>query len=188
MNTIYKVGFIYKISTTNNSLVYYGSTCNFTKRMKAHQKEFCAYLKGSLNYKLSSFEILSTNNYYCCVIETHFNISRHDLETIEGNYIRNNKCVNSRQPKSSSEERKKQKEDYRKQNSERRKQASANYYLMNKSKILKKNHCYICDMDYAASQHNRHLNSKKHSSLESKVNDYKKLFRNVLNQIDVSPL
>jgi len=86
---------IYSIRSHMTPEVYYGSSCKMlAKRLHEHRSNFKRYKKGTYKRYVSSYEILKYPDNYieleakvpCTCIE--------ELRAIEGQYIRNNPCVN----------------------------------------------------------------------------------------------
>jgi len=94
---ILSVGYVYKLSSLDGKLIYYGSTKNFHRRMQSHKDNYNLFLKGNQDSN-SSFEILKLGNYNRAVVATFYNISRFDLERNEREFVENNPCVNHRLP------------------------------------------------------------------------------------------
>jgi hypothetical protein len=95
MSKVYPEAVIYKISTSDNSKVYYGSTNNFRNRKSVHLYKYRNYLNGGSVAYLTAFEVLSDPDCKFEIITTLQNISKQELEKLESHYILNNPCVNS---------------------------------------------------------------------------------------------
>jgi hypothetical protein len=94
-------GKIYKLYIDNNEdLIYFGSTKQTIKaRISRHNNDYKKYKDGKRNYVSSFilFEYIENNdNCNLCfeVIEEFDKITKKELEKKEGEYIKNNKCVN----------------------------------------------------------------------------------------------
>jgi len=90
---ILSVGYVYKLSSLDGKLIYYGSTNNYTERFRSHKKDYNRFLKGKHSY-VSNFEIIKLGNYNKEVVATLYNISRFDLERKEREFVENNPCEN----------------------------------------------------------------------------------------------
>ena len=90
---ILSVGYIYKLSSLDGKLIYFGSTKNYKERFRGHVKQYKEYLKGKRSY-ISHFEIVKLGNYNKEVVATFYNISRFDLERKEREFVLNNPCEN----------------------------------------------------------------------------------------------
>ena len=100
-DTILSEGYIYKISSADDSLVYYGATDNFKTRMIVHKSSYKRYLNSNGQY-LTVFDIIKFDNYKTEIFQTYNNITWGALLDIEDSIILNNPCVNTRSKKDSS--------------------------------------------------------------------------------------
>jgi hypothetical protein len=92
----YSQGKIYKIISTDCDLVYYGSCAiPLNIRLSIHKSDYKSFLEGRFHY-LTSFELIKQNNYEIVLVEDYPCDSRKELELREGEYIKNNVCVNER--------------------------------------------------------------------------------------------
>ena len=147
---IYETACIYKIESADGSKVYYGSTCDFKKRMSAHKADYKRYLAGIFNY-MTSFEIIKNPGYTSSIIEEFQKISRQDLEKKESEYIQKNNCVNKLKLLTDKEK------------NENRKKYKENYSKKNKSKINERFSC-VCGAQFTKCHKSRHEKSKQHQS------------------------
>jgi len=92
-DTILRVGIIYKITSADGALIYYGATDNFYRRMREHKKDYKRYLNGKYHFT-TVFDIIKLGNYKTEIFQTHHNIKWQDLLDIETDIIFNNDCVN----------------------------------------------------------------------------------------------
>ena len=82
---------IYKIySLSNEELVYFGST---TQRLSQRKAEHVKDSKKE-HYNGSSKIIINYGNWKMELIQDYPCLNRLELETLEGEYIKNNKCIN----------------------------------------------------------------------------------------------
>lgn len=87
----YQKSKIYKIySLSNEELVYYGST---TQRLSQRKAEHVKDSKKE-HYNGSSKIIINNGNWKMELIQDYPCLNRFELETLEGQYIKNNKCIN----------------------------------------------------------------------------------------------
>ena len=134
----YQTGKIYKLIDNINGNEYYGSTIQTLQNRKSeHVKKYKQYLNKKYHY-VSSFEIIKNNNYEIYLVENFPCNSKKELETREGYYIRNNKCVNKAIPCRTDKE-------YNIDNKEKIKDKSKQYYNDNKEKIKEYNKQYNID-------------------------------------------
>ncbi len=98
MENKYIRGAIYKIVDSGNNKAYYGSTINkLNSRFKGHKREYKYWKAGKLKTKTSSFIIFDEFGVDNCTIELILEYpcnSRTELKKKEGEYIKNNECVN----------------------------------------------------------------------------------------------
>ena len=182
MSKVYPEAVIYKISTSDNSKVYYGSTNNFRKRKSRHLSSFRSHLKGGSVAYLTAFEVLSDPDCKFEIITTLQNISKQELEKLESHYILNNPCVNSKKilgdkvkSKQVNSDRFYQKhkneiKEHYKQNIELFKVKNKEYYEQNKTKIsARKTEKIKCECGATCSRNSisQHRNSKKHKDYEA---------------------
>lgn len=116
----YNNGKIYSIKCNITGQVYYGSTIQtIERRMEQHLNIFKMYVNGIPVSYMTSFKVLTGNNYTFELVENYPCNSKEDLEKREKFYIENYDCVNKVIPSTtcSLEELK-----------ERRKIANAKYY------------------------------------------------------------
>jgi hypothetical protein len=142
----YQKGKIYKLWSPSKNLVYYGSTTQtISQRLSRHLKCYENYEKT--NHYYSSFIILECEDYKIELVEEYPCNNKTELEKQEGEYIKNNKCVNTRiEGRTDKEYRQDNKEQIKKQNAilynKKRdivlKQQKI-YYENNKEKKLEKN-------------------------------------------------
>ena len=136
MTNKYENGKIYKIIDISYTQTYYGSTieplCN---RMSKHRSNYRIYKNGGdMNnvtvYKI--FDEFGVDNCKIELVELFPCDSKMELERKEGEYIKNNECVNKMIMGRTAEEYKK---EYRKKHKDILSQKNKEYY------ILKKGYC-----------------------------------------------
>jgi hypothetical protein len=147
---IYETACIYKLESADGSKIYYGSTCDFKRRMIKHKSDYKRYLNESYHY-VSSFDIIKDPGYKCSIIEEFKKISRQDLEKKESEYIQKNNCVNKRQSLTDKEK------------PEHYKKYQENYYNKNKSKLNEKFSC-ACGGQFTKVNKSKHEQTKQHKS------------------------
>jgi hypothetical protein len=87
----YQKSKIYKIySLSNEELVYFGST---TQRLSQRKAEHIKDSKKE-HYNGSSKIIINNGNWKMELVQDYPCLNRLELETLEGEYIKNNKCIN----------------------------------------------------------------------------------------------
>lgn len=136
---------IYKIEPNikaNNNDVYYGSTkLSLNTRFNLHKSAYQQYLKDNKRY-ISSIELFKRYNINQLTIK-YLDESVNDYKKIEGDYIKNNPCINNNIANRSIIE-------YKEQNRE----------ILNEKKRELKN-CN-CGCKITTSNFNRHVNTSKH--------------------------
>jgi len=94
LNNKFQDGKIYKIICRETGKIYVGSTTKPLEiRLFGHKRHYTSYLNDKNNY-VTSFEILTNGNYFIELICNAACTSKYELNSIEGNYIRNLDCVN----------------------------------------------------------------------------------------------
>ena len=105
---MYQNGRIYKIVDNAYNLCYYGSTVQpLSKRMATHKKSFNQFLDGTRTSFTTVYRIFIEYDFENCKIELVelFPCSiKDELRKREGEYIRNNECVNKCIPGRTSKE------------------------------------------------------------------------------------
>ena len=134
----YQKAKIYKISSPSNNLVYYGSTTqSLSQRLAGHNAD---YKKDKTN---SSKFILECEDYKIELIENYPCNNREQLMKKEGEYIKNNDCVNKvisgRTDKEYYEDNKdkinERNKQYKINNKDKLKEVNKKYYIDNINKI-----------------------------------------------------
>lgn len=90
----YTLGKIYKISSESKGLCYYGSTTKeLDARLKSHRYKYSFFKNGKTNY-VSVNDILDCDDAKIELVEAFPCNNRKELDKKEGEYIKNNECVN----------------------------------------------------------------------------------------------
>ncbi len=93
-----EIGYIYKISSNQTPLVYFGSTTTRPCLRKAiHRYQYKAFLNNKNNY-LSAFEVVKYPDHKFEVVETVKFDDKNDLRARERHYIDSHNCCNSNIP------------------------------------------------------------------------------------------
>jgi len=171
----YQDGKIYKIVDNTNDNVYIGSTCTLLcKRLAQHKENYRQYLKGQFA-NLSSFQIITNDNYDIVLVEKYPCKDKEELHKRERHYIETTpNCVNKMIPTRTHKE---YYQDNREATLERvRKYAEVNkdkikiktkaYRKLNDEKIKQYKSkvciCQICNCEYTHAHLKRHERTKKH--------------------------
>jgi len=138
----YSQGKIYKLySVSNEDVVYYGSTTlTLNERLARHISDY------KRNSSCKSKLVIAAGDYKIELIEEYPCANTAELERREGEYTKNNKCVNQviagRTPKEYYEDNKEyikeQRKEYREDNKEKIKKRVKDYYENNKEAIAEK--------------------------------------------------
>ena len=98
MSKKYQNGKIYKITDNGNNKTYYGSTMKryLCHRLSGHKYDYKKYLEGGPKESTSFniFDEYGVDNCRIELVELYPCNSRDELESREGEFIRNNDCVN----------------------------------------------------------------------------------------------
>ena len=143
----YQKGKIYKLTCSENDLVYYGSTINKLKlRLQKHKSDYKSYLKGKSAY-ITSFEIMKYASTKIELVEEISCDTKKELLARERHYIENNTCVNKVIPGRTYKEYKKDNreeinkknneymKEYMKKNKKEKREYDIKYQQKNKQKI-----------------------------------------------------
>lgn len=143
--TKYDIYLIWGKDCDGNILRYYGSTSNFIKRKNEHGSRYKKWVKAGRpsKYKCSSVYILDNGDWRMEKIEEVIG-ERWEAKKKEGEYIKNNECVNVsiplRTPKEYYNDNKdilnKKYKEYRNQNKDKIAEYQKQYNINNKDKIL----------------------------------------------------
>jgi hypothetical protein len=93
----YEKGKIYKIVDRGYNLCYYGSTCQeLSNRMAGHRSDYAihARTKAPMSTAMQIFEEYGVENCKIELVELYPCASKAELNAKEGEYIKNNPCVN----------------------------------------------------------------------------------------------
>jgi len=90
----YQKGKIYKLWSPLQNLVYYGSTSQLLcQRLGDHKNHYNKFKNNNYHY-ITAFKILECEDYKMELIEEYPCNNKEQLRRKEGEYIRNNECVN----------------------------------------------------------------------------------------------
>jgi len=166
-DTILPVGIIYKITSADDSLVYFGATDNFDRRMIEHKSSYKRYLNDKFSY-LTVFDIMKLGNYKTEIFQTYNNITWGALLDIEDSIILNNPCVNTRS----------------KINIKNNPNYNKEYKKENAAKIHEKFKCPDCPGRYTHQNKPTHFKSQKHiKALKLKLEAQEQLLKQQAEQI-----
>jgi len=91
----YSKGKIYKLWSPSKNLVYYGSTTQtLSRRLSKHKSSYKAYNNDNNKQHCSSYLVLECEDYKMDLIEEYACNNKSQLCKKEGEYQKNNECVN----------------------------------------------------------------------------------------------
>lgn len=131
----YSKGKIYKLWSPSKNLVYYGSTVQtLSQRLAKHKNHYKTYKNDDVN-KISAHLILDCEDYKIELMEEYPCNNKSQLDKREGEYQKNNECVNcyiaGRTSKElyqdNKEEKKNKANEYRKNNLEKYREYDKRY-------------------------------------------------------------
>lgn len=166
----YAKGKIYSIRSYQTDKFYIGSTASpLSKRFYEHKATNKKFIAGTLKGSCSSFQILNFGDAYIELLEEYPCENKNQLRKREGEYIRDNDCVNKviigrtqvEYRQDNKEQIKEKKKEYREQNKEKILENKAEWRQDNKDKINEKFVCE-CGGRYTHQHKARHFNSLKH--------------------------
>jgi hypothetical protein len=121
---------IYKIVSPSKNITYYGSTTHdLQKRLINHIRKYKYYKDGKTNY-VSVNDVLECDDAVIELVEAYPCNNRKELDKKEGEYIKNNECINKNIPGRTHQE-------WKLENIEYQKEYSQEYYNNNKDKFKK---------------------------------------------------
>lgn len=166
----YQQGKIYKIVCNVTGKVYYGSTIEPTlaRRLSKHKTHFNQYKQEICNY-ITSFEILTNDNYSIVLVELYPCNSRDELLMRERYWIENNECINIKCPKLTQHEIKHYYQQYHQEHKNIKKEYDIIYKQTHKEKIKQIITCE-CGRNVRSSHILRHKKTIIHNELmQSKI-------------------
>ena len=91
----YQKGKIYKLWSPSKNLVYYGSTTkSISQRLTQHKKNCKCYNNNNIKGYCTSYLIIDCEDFKIELVEEYPCNNKNELLIKEGEYIKNNKCVN----------------------------------------------------------------------------------------------
>ena len=150
---------IYKLVCNVTGDVYYGSTIKSLKqRLSKHECDYKRYLNGKIRYYTTSFKIIENGDYNIYLVENYRCMNKKQLESIEGIYIRYNKCINKCVVGRTLKESYKV---YYENNKHKLNKYNKEYYENNKHKLKEKFDCE-CGGKYTYQNKLSHMKTNKH--------------------------
>ena len=125
----YQKSKIYKLWSPSKNIVYIGSTTEtLAQRLAKHKNHYKAYNNDNTKSYISSFLVLDCEDYKIELLEEYACNNRQQLDKKEGEYIRNNECVNNHVAGRNMKE-------YYIDNADKLKEHRKQYYLTNIDKV-----------------------------------------------------
>jgi len=125
----YQRGKIYKLYSPSKNLIYYGSTIEtLAQRLAKHKYEYKKYNEDNSRKYYTSFLVLDCEDYKIELVEEYGCNNKQQLDKKEGEYIKNNECVNNRIAGRT-------KKEYNIDNADKIKEHKKQYNIENASKI-----------------------------------------------------
>ena len=155
----YQLSKIYKLWSPSKNIIYIGSTTQtLSRRLSKHLSNYKLYNNDNTKPYTTSYLVLECNDYKIELLEEYACNNKAQLLKKEGEYIKNNECVNrciaGRTMKEYNEE-------YRKKNAEYFKEYrknNAEYFKEHKKKYSQQNREYINECQRRRRQLNKELN------------------------------
>ena len=122
-------GKIYSIRSYQTDFIYIGSTCEtrLSARFCKHRADYKRFIENKYHY-VSSFEIMMYSDAYIELIEEVEKKTKNELHKLEGEYIRQNNCVNKKIEGQTVKQ-------YREANKGKISKKNKEYYIYNKDNI-----------------------------------------------------
>ena len=128
----YQQSKIYKLWSPSKNLVYYGSTVqSLAQRLTKHKNSYKTYNENNTRY-CTSILILECEDYKMELLEEYPCNNKSQLLTKEGEYIKNNECVNK---VVAGREKKEYSREYRINNKEKRTEYNKQYNIDNNERV-----------------------------------------------------
>lgn len=162
----YQNGKIYKLYSPSKNLIYYGSTIQaISQRLGGHLRKYKAYNNDNTKQYYNSFLVLDCDDYKIELVEEYPCNNKTQLCKKEGEYIKNNECINKQIAGRTSKEYhidnadklKEHRKQYNINNADKRKE----YKETNKDKIKEYRKQYNLDNKDKISEYDRQRYLKK---------------------------
>ncbi len=125
----YQQGKIYKLWSPSKNIIYYGSTTEtLAQRLAKHKWSYKSYNNDNNKLYATSYLVLDCEDYKMELVEEYPCNNRQQLLIKEGEYIKNNDCVNKCVAGRTKIEYSKQ---YHKDNAEKESEYKKDYYINN---------------------------------------------------------
>jgi hypothetical protein len=168
----YQKSKIYKLWSPSKNLVYYGSTTEtISRRLSAHLYDYNKYNNNKTSSRyINSFKILECPDYKIELVELYPCNNRQQLCKKEGEYIRENECVNHNVAGRTSKE-------YCIENPDKIKATQKKFYDNNTEKRNKYSKEYIVLWRQENADKIREYQKKYRDANADKIREYQKKYR-----------
>jgi hypothetical protein len=178
---------IYKIFSPSKNITYYGSTTHdLQKRLINHIRKYKYYKDGKTNY-VSVNDVLECNDAVIELVEAYPCNNRKELDKKEGEYIKNNECINKNIPGRTAQEwklenieyQKEYQKEWRENNKDKMKEYQKEYRTNNKDYYKE----YYKEKIKQKKEENRKANEIYILEIEKEINnDHKQYMRNYMKK------
>ena len=164
----YSKGKIYRLVCNTTGQQYIGSTSqSLSQRLGNHKSEYKRFLYGKITDKLTSFSILSENNFEMILIEDYPCENKNQLERRERHFIETMECINKVKPAQTREEHleynRQYDRQYRKDHKEEISKINRDYRQKHKEERSALTNCE-CGGKYKHQSRSTHFKTNKHTS------------------------
>jgi hypothetical protein len=170
----YKNGKIYRLVCNTTGDQYIGSTTqSLSQRLGGHKTQYKRFLEGKTTNQISSYSILSNNNFEIILLEEFACENKNELERRERHFIETVLCVNKYKPAQTKEELQKQKQTYWQEHKEELNKKMQTYYQEHKEEKQKYQQKY-------QQEHKEELNKKMQTYYQEhkeELQKYKQAYR-----------
>jgi len=170
----YQLGKIYKLWSPSKNIIYIGSTTQtLSRRLSKHLGDYKAYNKGDIKCYKTSYLILECEDYKIELLEDYACCNRQQLERKEGEYIKNNECVNKNVAGRTKQERDTYIKEYNKQYYTNNKEYHKEYNKNNKERNTEYMKKYLEEYNEANKEKLRDYRKQYYQKKKNKAEEVK---------------
>ena len=163
----YQKAKIYKLYSPSKNIIYYGSTTEtIAQRLAKHKANHKAYNNDNTKNYCSSYLVLDCEDYKIELLEDYACNNRGQLCKKEGEYIKNNECINKQIAGRT-------KQEYRNDNADKLKETYKQYYIDNVDKMKEKAKEYYTN--------NKETINEYRENCKEKIKEYNKEYKKQYN-------
>ena len=166
----FKEGKIYRLVCNTTGQQYIGSTTQIlSQRLGGHKSQYKRFVEGKSTIQVTSFNILSKNNFEMILIEEYPCENKNQLERRERHFIETMECVNKVKPSQTKEELIEWHKQYYQDNIEQIKERLKQYRYDNKEELN----------EYQKQHYHEYKVQKKQyrQKNKEKINEYSQTYR-----------